>query len=84
MKKITSNIDYLEILADFDTLPANQQKELKQVNDLINAPDKTWTPVIQEGESSYQGCADLVEALEKIGWTCDYGLDGTPIDLQPL
>jgi hypothetical protein len=84
MKKITSNIDYLEILADFDTLPTEQQEQLKQVNDLINAPNMTWTPIIQEGEQDYKACADLVEALEKIGWTCDYGLDGTPIDLQPL
>ena len=78
------NIDYFETLADFDTLPTEQQEQLKQVNDLINAPDMPWTAIIQEGEQGYEGCAELVEALEQIGWTCDYGLDGTPIDLQPL
>jgi hypothetical protein len=75
--------NYFEILADFDTLPEAQQSELRQVNDLINDPDASWAEVMQ-GDSDYQGCADLVEALEKIGWTCDYGLDGQPIDLQPL
>lgn len=75
--------DYFEILADFDSLPEQQQNELRQVNDLINNPEASWAELMQ-GDASYQACADLVAALEKIGWTCDYGLDGTPIDLQPL
>jgi hypothetical protein len=76
--------DYFEILADFDTLPQGQQNELRQVNDLINNPDASWAEVMLQGESCYLACSDLVEALEQIGWTCDYGLDGQPIDLQPL
>jgi len=76
--------DYFEILADFDTLPEAQQKELRQVNDLINNPDASWAEIMQEGNGSYIACADLVEALEQIGWTCEFGLDGQPIDLQPL
>ena len=76
--------DFFEALADFDSLPKNIQDKLLPVYEVINAPDETWTPIIQEGDSSYKGCADLIEALETIGWTCDYGLDGTPIDLQPL
>ena len=77
-------IDYFEVLADFDNLPDNIQAKLLPVYEVINAPDETWTPIIQEGDSSYKGCSDLLNALETIGWTCDYGLDGTPIDLQPL
>lgn len=77
-------IDYFELLADFDNLPDDIQAKLLTVYELINAPDKTWTPIIQEGDSNYKGCSDLLNALETIGWTCDYGLDGTPIDLQPL
>ena len=76
--------DYFEILADFDTLPEAQQNELRQVNDLINNPDASWAEVMLQGESSYLACSDLVEALEQIGWTCEFGLDGQPIDLQPL
>jgi hypothetical protein len=76
--------NYFEILADFDTLPEAQQNELRQVNDLINNPDASWAEIMQEGSGSYIACSDLVEALEQIGWTCDYGLDGQPIDLQPL
>ena len=77
-------IDYFEVLADFDNLPDNIQAKLLPVYEVINAPDETWTPIIQEGDSNYKGCADLIEALETIGWTCDYGLDGLPIELQPL
>ena len=77
-------IDYFEILADYNSLSADEQKELKQVYDLINEPDRTWTPIIQQGDASYEGCADLLIALEEIGWTFDYGLDGQPIELQPL
>ena len=76
--------DFFEALADFDSLPKNIQDKLLPVYEVINAPDETWTPIIQEGDSSYKGCADLIEALETIGWTCDYGLDGLPIELQPL
>ena len=77
-------IDYFEVLADFDNLPDNIQAKLLPVYEVINAPDETWTPIIQEGDSNYKGCADLIEALETIGWTCDYELDGLPINLQPL
>ena len=79
-----TQIDYFEILADYDTLSAKQRNELKEVYELINAPDMLWSDTIQKGDASYKGCAALVEALEQIGWTCDYGLDGMPIDLQPM
>ena len=32
----------------------------------------------------YECCKNLVKALEKIGYTCEYGLDGIPYNLQKL
>ena len=29
-------------------------------------------------------CQDLIEALERVGYTCDYGLDASPYDLKKL
>lgn len=36
------------------------------------------------GGLGYEGCADLRDELEAIGYTYDYGLDGDPYDLRPL
>jgi hypothetical protein len=37
-----------------------------------------------EMENSYEFCANLVEDLEKVGWTCDYYLDAEPYGLRPI
>lgn len=36
------------------------------------------------GENSYDQCRALIEALEPLGYTCDYGLDGQPYDLTKI
>ncbi len=37
-----------------------------------------------ESENDYENCANLVEELEMVGWTCDYYLDAEPYGLRPL
>lgn len=32
----------------------------------------------------YNDCAELVQDLNQVGWTCEYGLDADPYNLQPL
>lgn len=48
----------------------------KEVQDIINN--------FNEKEQSYDNCSKLVEDLEKVGYTCDYGLDGVPYDLKEM
>jgi len=36
------------------------------------------------GDNSYELCKKLITALNKIGYTCDYGLDGQPYNLKKL
>ena len=33
-------------------------------------------------ENDYDTCMDLVEKLEEIGYTCEYGLDNEPFNLR--
>jgi hypothetical protein len=35
-------------------------------------------------ENDYESCGKLVDALNKIGWTCDYYLDAEPYDLRRI
>jgi hypothetical protein len=35
-------------------------------------------------ETTYGDCEQLVAELNSIGYTCDYGLDGTPFGLRKL
>jgi hypothetical protein len=35
-----------------------------------------------EKENDYENCSNLVDELEQVGWTCDYGLDAEPFNLR--
>ena len=35
-------------------------------------------------DNTYENCANLVNDLEQVGWTCDYYLDAEPFDLRKL
>lgn len=37
-----------------------------------------------DGDNTYEKCAELVEALNQVGWTCEYYLDAEPCNLRPL
>ena len=34
-----------------------------------------------EMENDYENCGNLVDELELVGWTCEYGLSAEPYDL---
>lgn len=38
----------------------------------------------EQKSTSYEDCKNLVAELEKIGYTCEYGLDASPYNLQKL
>lgn len=37
-----------------------------------------------EFDYTYEQCANLVNELEEVGWTCDYYLDAEPYGLRPM
>jgi hypothetical protein len=49
-----------------------------EVQQLINDSD------IDEGGCSYAECRRLLTALEPLGYTFEYGLDGIPYDLTQI
>lgn len=70
MKVIKSEIATSEDLFDsFNELP-------DMVKDIIDA--------FSEGECDYESCKLLVLALNEVGYTCDYGLDGNPHSLKKI
>jgi len=56
-----------DLFEDYDNLP----DEVKAVLDKYSTDTMT-----------YEACATLVEKLEAIGYTCEYGLDAVPYDLS--
>lgn len=57
------------------------------MKDLFEQTEKLPKEVItllENFEPSYTNCKLLVEQLNKIGYTCDYGLDAQPYELHKL
>lgn len=52
----------------------------KEVQDILEVFVDNET----EGKDGYENCAELVESLEKIGYTCEYYLDAVPYNLKKL
>lgn len=59
---------------NYEVLP----KEIKKIIDLYNVRKELLEI------DGYKNCALLVTALEKNGWTCEYGLDAEPFNLRKL
>ena len=53
-----------------------QQKIPKQVTDILNTHN-------QDGDG-YAECRRLVDQLEKVGWTAEWGLSGELYDLKRI
>jgi len=64
-----NEIDMFEHIED---LPKDVQKVLKK-------HEKTW-----DKKDGYKACRDLVEDLEKVGYTCEYYLDAEPFNLHKI
>ena len=59
----------IDLFEHYETLPI----EVREVLEKHNNDDNT-----------YENCRKLVEDLEKVGYTCDYYLDGIPYDLKKI
>lgn len=38
----------------------------------------------QEDDNTYEACESLISDLEEVGYTCEYGLDASPINLTKI
>ena len=67
--------DILDEIENFD-LFEHPEKIPQEVKDVLDE--------YQLAENDYDTCMDLVENLNTVGYTCDYGLDAVPFNLRPL
>ena len=59
----------IDLFEHYETLPIEVREVLeKHSND----------------DNTYENCEELIIDLEKVGYTCDYGLDGVPFDLRKI
>lgn len=61
--------DTIDLFENPDDLP-------KEVQDILNE--------FAEMSNTYETCAFLVIELEKVGYTCNYGLDAVPYNLTKI
>jgi hypothetical protein len=61
--------DFKDMFAYYDELPI----EIQMILDKYVEMDFT-----------YENCGNLIDELEVLGWTCEYGLDAEPYDLRQL
>jgi hypothetical protein len=60
------------------------------MNDLFETPELLSIDVqailekYSNKDFNYNNCSDLVDELEEVGYTCEYGLDAIPYDLRKL
>ena len=62
----------VDLFEHLDQLP-------QEVLDVLEKHSETW-----DDKDGYQACSDLVDDLEKVGYTCDYGLSAEPYDLRKI
>ena len=59
----------IDLFEDFDNLPSDVQAVIMEFED---------------SEQDYNTCQELVEALEEVGYTCDYILTAVPYNLRKI
>ena len=59
----------IDLFEDFDNLPSDVQAIIMKFED---------------SEQDYNNCQALVEALEEVGYTCEYGLTAVPYNLRKI
>jgi hypothetical protein len=62
-----------DLFEQYETLP----KKVKDIIDVFNLNTDVT-------ENSYELCEDLINALEEVGYTCEYDLEGVPFNLSVL
>jgi hypothetical protein len=59
-------------------------KDLFENPELLPLEVVTIIEKYEEMDPCYEMCHNLILELEQVGYTCDYGLDGIPYDLQKI
>ena len=58
--------------------------DLFETPEVLPADVKAVIEKFSELDTTYINCADLVQELNKVGYTCEYGLDASPYNLTKL
>jgi hypothetical protein len=66
-------MEEIDLFEELDSLP-------QEVVDVVS----NFEEDLENGKEPYSACADLVTNLEKIGYTCEYGLSGEPHGLRQI
>lgn len=61
-----------------------EDMDLFEVMDLLPPVVQDILDTFDEDKEKYAECERVVELLEKVGWTADYGLSGTLFNLEEL
>jgi len=59
-------------------------KDLFETPELIPSEVQAILDKYSEMDNTYTNCGDLIDELESVGYTCDYGLDAEPYGLRPM
>ena len=60
------------------------EKDLFETPELLPKEVRTIVENFNMDEQSYETCETLIKELNKVGYTCEYGLDAMPYDLRKL
>jgi hypothetical protein len=58
--------------------------DLFETPEVLPANVRTLIDKFSEMDATYENCNTLVQELNKIGYTCEYGLDAIPYELKQL
>lgn len=58
--------------------------ELFEIYDELPFEVQVILDKFSECDNNYETCGDLVDELESVGWTCEFGLGAEPYDLRRL
>jgi hypothetical protein len=59
-------------------------QDLFETPELLPEEVRSIIEKYEEADTCYKMCQSLIEELEQVGYTCDYGLDGIPYELTKI
>ena len=62
------------------------EEEIDLFEDFGNLPSDVQAVIMkfEDSEQDYNTCQELVDALEEVGYTCEYGLSAEPYNLRKI
>jgi hypothetical protein len=72
-------------LKRFENFKLNENEEIDLFEDYENLPQEVNDIIAKYPDGlTYPECEEFIKELEKVGYTCDYGLDAVPYGLKKI